>query len=107
MRVFNDGGRLQLHDAPLEFVVEAKLFSQLLLDPLEPVLKLSYSLGEVGDMALLAVMWVMLELFDVVEQRLDEADGRLSPLLVELIELVSSKHRCVYPSEARNDGQGG
>jgi hypothetical protein len=93
VRVFDDGGRLRLRDAPPEFVVEALLLLQLLLNPLQPGPGLRYALGEVGDVALLAATRVMLEFFDVVKQRLDEADGRLAPLLIKLIKLVSSKRR--------------
>lgn len=48
-------------------------------------------------MALLAVVRVVLELFDVVEQRIDELNGRLTPFLVKLIKLVASKQCRVPP----------
>jgi hypothetical protein len=100
MRVTDDRCRLQLRDAPLELVVEAFLPDQLLLDSLKPGLELSDPFREVFDVALLAVMRVVPEFLDVVEQRLDEADGRLTPLLVKLIKRVASK-QCRVPPQRK------
>lgn len=58
--------------------------------------------GEILNRPLLAVVRIMLELLNVVEQRLDEADGRASTFIVELIKLMASKQGFRAPIEARN-----
>jgi hypothetical protein len=48
-----------------------------------------------------AVTRVVPEFLDVVEQSLDEADGRLSALLVKFVKLVASKHQCEHPARKK------
>jgi hypothetical protein len=76
------------------------------LDPPEPGGELLDPLREVGDVALLAVVRVVLEFLGIVEQRLDEADGRLSSLLIKLIKLIAGKTPPA-PSAAGNHARRG
>jgi len=99
--ISNDVGSFQLRDPSLEFVVQALLPRQPLLDALElpGLLLITLMLGL--DNAPLMLTEYALLVGQLFEQPLDVVERGLRPLVVKLVELLASQHWQLTSSERK------